>query len=175
MIDPETSQGFVDPRVHRVARHPEILEPEGELLAHGQLRCRQLIGGRREDDPDLAEKRGRRGRRSVAAVHDDATGQLRTDDPRHEPGCRKRQGGLARSGPSGDAQALPGLDREGHPFQAPFAASRIADAEPATSTAVLSSAGPLGAGASDPMPSGGTVTRGFRSAQQRPSRRSTAG
>ncbi len=107
MVDPETSKGLVDPRVHRVARHPEILEPEGELLAHGQLRCRQLIGGRREDDPDLAEKSGRRGRRSVAAVHDDATGQLRTDDPRHEPGCRKRQGGLARSGPSGDAQALP--------------------------------------------------------------------
>ena len=39
--------------------HAQVLEPERELLADGQLRCRELVGRRREDDPDPPEQRRR--------------------------------------------------------------------------------------------------------------------
>ena len=52
-------EGRVDPRVHLGPRDAEVLEPERELLADRQLRRRQLVGRRREDDPDPAEQRAR--------------------------------------------------------------------------------------------------------------------
>ena len=57
VADRQPGERRVDPRVHLVARDAEVLEPEGELLADGQLRRRQLVGRRREDDPDPAEER----------------------------------------------------------------------------------------------------------------------
>ena len=67
--DAETGEDGVDPRVHLLARHAQVLEPERELLADGQLRCRELVGRRREDDPDPAEElRPGAGRRGVDAV-----------------------------------------------------------------------------------------------------------
>ena len=44
------------------ARDAEVLEPERELLADRQLRGRQLVGRRREDDADPAEQRASRPR-----------------------------------------------------------------------------------------------------------------
>ncbi len=56
VADRQALEGRVDPRVHLVARDAEVLEPERELLADRQLRRRQLVGRRREDDPDPAEQ-----------------------------------------------------------------------------------------------------------------------
>ena len=71
VADRQALQRRVDPRVHLVARHAQVLEAERELLADGQLRCGQLVGRCREDDPDLAEERAGRGRRRVGAFDDD--------------------------------------------------------------------------------------------------------
>ena len=62
MVDPEPGEHRVDPAVHLGPRHPQVLEPEGELLADRELRRRELVRRRREDDPDPAEDRapGRR-------------------------------------------------------------------------------------------------------------------
>ena len=106
VTDRQAGQRGVDPRVHLVARHAQVLEPERELLADGQLRGRQLVGRRGEDDPDLAEERaGCRGRR-VGAFDDDPTVELGPDDARDEPGRGERQRRLAGAGPAGDADAL---------------------------------------------------------------------
>ena len=59
--DAKPVEDGVDPRVHLGARHAQVLEPERELLADGQLRGRQLVGRRREDDADPPEQRVRGG------------------------------------------------------------------------------------------------------------------
>ena len=63
VADRQPRQRRIDPRVHLVARDAQVLEPEGELFADGQLRRRELVGRRREDDPDAPEE-GARPRRS---------------------------------------------------------------------------------------------------------------
>ena len=63
VADAEALEHGVDPGVHRLARHAQVLEPEGELLADRQLRGRELVGRRREDDPDPpGQRRGVRAR-----------------------------------------------------------------------------------------------------------------
>ena len=63
--DPQPRQRGVDPRVHLGPRDAQVLEPEGELLAHRLLRGRQLVRRRREHDADPPEQRvGARRRRS---------------------------------------------------------------------------------------------------------------
>ena len=59
VADRQPRERRVDPGVHLVARDAQVLEPERELLAHGQLRCRELVGRRREDDPDPAQELAR--------------------------------------------------------------------------------------------------------------------
>ena len=65
VADRQAGERGIDPSVHLVARHAQVLEAERELLADGLLRGRQLVGRCREDDPDLAEERARRRRRRV--------------------------------------------------------------------------------------------------------------
>ena len=130
VTDRQAGQRGVDPRVHLVSRHAQVLEAERELLADGQLRCRQLVGRRGEDDPDLAEERaGCRGRR-VGAFDDDPTVDLGPDDARDEPRRGERQGRLAGAGPTRHADAFAATDRQVDPLEAVLAPSRIPDAEP---------------------------------------------
>ncbi len=49
---PQTVEHLVEPAIHLGPGNGEVLEPEGELLADRELRRRELIGRRREDDPD---------------------------------------------------------------------------------------------------------------------------
>ncbi len=89
--DPEAGQDAVDPRVHRRAVRPEVLEPEGELLANGLLRGRQLVGRRRKDDADMAEQHPGVHARGVEPADGCLTGDGRPDHPRQEPAGDQRQ------------------------------------------------------------------------------------
>ena len=54
--DAEAREHAIDPVVHLLARHAQVLEAEGELLADRRLGSRQLIGRRREHDPHAAQE-----------------------------------------------------------------------------------------------------------------------
>ena len=127
MADRQPSECRVDPRVHLVARDAQVLEPEGELLPDRQLRCGQLVRRRREDDPHPPEKRPGGCRDGILPLDDDPAADLRLDHARDEPGRRECQRGLARAGPPGDADALPGRHGHADPFDARLAAAWIAD------------------------------------------------
>ena len=129
VADRQAGQRGIDPRVHLVSWHAQVLEAERELLADGLLRRGQLVGRRGEDDPDLAEERaGCRGRR-VGAFDDDPTVDLGPDDARDETSRGERQGRLAGARPARHADALAATDRQVDPLQAVLAPSRISDAE----------------------------------------------
>ena len=129
VADRQAGQRGVDPSVHLVARHAQVLEAERELLADGLLRGRQLVRGCREDDPDLAEERAGRGGRRVGAFDDHPTVELGPDDARDEPGRGERQGRFPGARPAVDADPLAATDRQVDPLEAVLAPSRISDAE----------------------------------------------
>ena len=108
----QAGQRGVDPRVHLGPGHAQVLEAERQLLADRQLRGRQLVGRRREDDPDPAEQRAARRGRGVDPVDGDPAVELGPHDPRDEPGGSQREGRLAGSGPAGHAHLAAGRDRE---------------------------------------------------------------
>ncbi len=110
--DPQPLERGVDPRVHLGPRQAEVLEPERELLANGLLRGRQLVGRRREHDPDPAEERVGCGADGRHAVDRDPAVQPGADHARDEPGRRQRERRLAGAGPAGDPDPLAGGDRE---------------------------------------------------------------
>ena len=112
--DAQALEHGIDPRVHLVARDAEVLEAERELLADRLLRGRQLVGRRREHDPDLAEQRplGWGRRRSMPSIAT-STVDLGPDDARDEPGAASARVDLPAPVRPGDADALAAADRSG--------------------------------------------------------------
>ena len=91
----------------------EVLEPERELLANGQLRGRQLVGRRGEHDPDPPEERPSARPSEVGSPPTvDPALDPGAHDPRDEAGRRQRERRLAGAGPPGDADPLAGSDGE---------------------------------------------------------------
>ncbi len=85
--DRQHRQGRVDPRIHLLTRHPQVLEPERQLLADGQLRRRELVGRCREDDPH-ATGQARPSRRVLChAIEDEPA----SEPSPGRPGARSRQ------------------------------------------------------------------------------------
>ena len=127
--DPEALHDGIDAPVHLAAWHAEVLEPERELVADGRLRCRELVRRRAEDDPDAAEqRRGLRRAGRVDAIDRRRPADRCADDARDEPRSQEREGGLARAGPPGDPDALPGHDREIDAGERGYGAPRVSDA-----------------------------------------------
>ena len=131
VADRQALEGRVDPRVHLVARDAEVLEPERELLADRQLRRRQLVGRRREDDPDPAEQRSRA--RPYAA----STPSIATVPSSLARTTRGMNAAAARASVDLPAPVRPATptrlargDRDRDALDRRLAATRIADAEP---------------------------------------------
>ena len=76
--DAEAIERRVDAGVHLRSRDAQVLQSEGQFLAHGQLRGGQLVGRRREHDADPAEQLAGRRRGGGDAVDLDPTVELRT-------------------------------------------------------------------------------------------------
>ncbi len=129
VADAEQGEGGIDARVHLWSRHAQVLEAEGELLAHGQLRCRELIGGRREDDADGARQARPAGLGLRLTIDDQATLDGGPNDARDEPRGDKRQGRLPGRGATGDTEPIAGADDEGEVGEAGLPAAGIADAD----------------------------------------------
>ena len=129
VADRQAGQRGVDPGVHLGPGHAQVLETERQLLANRQLRGRQLVGRRREDDPDPAEQRAARRGRGVDPLDGDPAVQLGPHDPGDEPGGSQREGRLAGPGPAGHAHLAAGRDREIDTRQARFTTGRIPHAE----------------------------------------------
>ena len=103
----------VDPAIHFLAGHAEVLEAEGELLADRLLGRGKLVGRSREHDPHPAQQlRAGVWPGRVDAIDRDVAGQRRPNDPRDEPASRERQGRLARARPAGDADPFAGMHDE---------------------------------------------------------------
>ena len=110
--DAEPREDRVDPGVHLRPRHREVLEPERELLANGQLRGGELVGGRGEDDPDAPEQVLRLGLDEVGLAERRAAFDRGAHDPWDEARRQQREGRLAGAGPPRHADSRAGGDRE---------------------------------------------------------------
>ena len=129
VADRQAGQRGVDPLVHLGPGHAQVLEAEGQLLADRQLRGGQLVGRRREDDPDPAEQRAARRGRGVDPLDGHPAVDLGPHDPGDEPGGSEREGRLAGPRSAGHAHLAAGRDREIDTRQARFATGRIPHAE----------------------------------------------
>jgi hypothetical protein len=89
VADPQRLEGRVDPLVHRGTGDAEVLQSEGELLANRQLRARELVRRRGEDDSHLAEEVADRRLGSRAAGNGDASTDHRPHHSRDERGRRQ--------------------------------------------------------------------------------------
>ena len=125
--DPECLEGLIDPGIHLEARDAEVLEAEGELLADAQLGARQLVRGRREDDPHPAQQVADRRLGHRPAGDGDASAQLRPDDAGDEGGRGEGEGGLASAVPAGHPDDLAGSHGEIDPGEGRRTAAVIAD------------------------------------------------
>jgi hypothetical protein len=129
VLDPQAGQDGVDAAVHLGPRHTEVLQAEGELLAHGELRSRQLVSWRREDDADPTDHVSRRRPDDRTVVDANVAAHLRPDDPWNEA-CRS-QGNRRLSGarPSGNAEQLPPGDASRDVLERGVPPADVADAQ----------------------------------------------
>ena len=127
MGDRQPVQHGIDAAVHLGAGHAQVLQAERQLLADGELGCRELVGRCREHDPDPPEQPVRRGGLRVAVADHHRAAERRAHDPRDEPRRGQCQRGLAGARPAGHADPLARADRHGHAGQARLAPDRIAD------------------------------------------------
>src|SRR3989304_1149106 len=119
ICDAKLGQGPPDARVDLRARHAEVLETEGQLLAHGEPRRRELVGRRGEDDAHAPHAAGPRRGGGPLPVDDDLAGDLGTNDTRDEARGRQGQRRLAGAVAARDADGLARGDCEVDPVKGP--------------------------------------------------------
>ena len=114
VADAQALEGGVDAGVHRLAWHAHVLEAEGQLLAHGRLGRRELVGRRGEDDAHAVLARC-----AVLVAHGVAEGEdvalhLGADHARDEARGGQGEGRLAGAVPAGQPDQLAGVQRQVH-------------------------------------------------------------